>query len=482
MSGLKVNFNKSMLVGVNIADSWLRAVASALRCTVGKTPFLYLGLPIGGDPRRLGFWEPVLTRIQNRLSGWKSCFLSFGGRLVLLKSVLTSMPVYALSFFKAPSGIISSINSILIKFFWGGSEDTRKISWISWKDICSSKEHGGLGVRHLREFNLALLGKWCWRMLVDRGGLWFRVLAARYGVERGCVREGGRIGSAWWREIVRIRDGVDGLGGRWFGEGVVRKVGDGTESYFWTDPWVDTGGEAWEWRRHLWAWEEEMLGECQVLLLDITLQAQLSDTWIWRTDPVSGYSVRGAYQLLTTHPSDPHEAALDLIWHKQVPLKVSIFAWRLLRDRLPTKSNLVIRGIITSEAQDCVAGCGGMETAQHLFISCSTFGSLWSSVRSWIGFSSVDPHSLTDHFLQFTFSSGGLSVRRSFLQLIWLVCVWVIWNERNQRLFRNSEQTLPRLLDKVKLYSYWWLKTTNMNLVSNYHSWWTSPFTCLGMV
>ncbi|GAU22961.1 hypothetical protein TSUD_247050 [Trifolium subterraneum] len=234
---------------------------------------------------------------------------------------------------------------------------------------------------HLREFNLALLGKWCWRMLVDRGGLWFRVLAARYGVERGCVREGGRNGSSWWREIVRIRDGVDGLGGRWFGEGVVRKVGDGTESYFWTDPWLggtplcvrfgrlfdlavnksstvaemcslgwDTGGEACEWQRHLWAWEEEMLGECQVLLHDFILQAQLSDTWIWRLDPVSGYSVRGAYQLLTSHPSDPQDAVLDLIWHKQVPLKVSIFAWRLLRDRLPTKTNLAARGIITSEA------------------------------------------------------------------------------------------------------------------------------------
>ncbi|MCI50369.1 putative RNA-directed DNA polymerase, partial [Trifolium medium] len=93
MSGLKVNFNKSMLVRVNISDSWLNEVASALSCKVGKIHFLYLGLPIGGDLRRLSFWEPVLTRIKKRLSGWKSRFLSFGGRLVLLKSVLTSLPV-----------------------------------------------------------------------------------------------------------------------------------------------------------------------------------------------------------------------------------------------------------------------------------------------------------------------------------------------------------------------------------------------------
>jgi hypothetical protein len=120
MSGLKVNFHKSMLVGVNISDSWLHEAATALRCLVGKVPFLYLGLPIGGDSRRLSFWEPVLTRIKNRLSGWKSRFLSFGGRLVLVKSVLTSLPVYALSFFKAPAGTISSIESLLINFFWGG--------------------------------------------------------------------------------------------------------------------------------------------------------------------------------------------------------------------------------------------------------------------------------------------------------------------------------------------------------------------------
>jgi hypothetical protein len=104
-------------------------------------------------------------------------------------------------------------------------------------------------------------------------------------------------------------------------------------------------------------------------------------------------------------------------WHKQVPLKVFVFAWRLLRDRLPTKTNLANRGIIPLEAQSCVSGCGDMESAQHLFISRNIFGSLWSPVRSWIGMSSVDPQNFPDHFLQFTFSYGGPRARRSFLQL-----------------------------------------------------------------
>ena len=106
MSGLKVNFHKSMLFGVNIDESWVHEATSVMSCKIGRLPFIYLGLPIFGDPRRLVFWEPVLDRIKARLFEWKSRNLSFGGHLILLKSVLSSLPVYALSFFKAPSGII----------------------------------------------------------------------------------------------------------------------------------------------------------------------------------------------------------------------------------------------------------------------------------------------------------------------------------------------------------------------------------------
>ena len=119
MSRVKVNFHKSSLVGVNINASWLSDATSVLGCKVGKIPFLYLGLPIGGNPCRLLFWEPVVNRIKTRLSGWHSRYLSFGGWLILLKSILTAFHVYALSFFKALSGIISSIESLLNKIFLG---------------------------------------------------------------------------------------------------------------------------------------------------------------------------------------------------------------------------------------------------------------------------------------------------------------------------------------------------------------------------
>jgi len=101
VSGLKVNFHKSILTGVNVSDSWLLEAASMMSCRRGTIPFVYLGLPIGGDSRKLSFWKPVVDRIVTRLSSWNNKFISFGGRLVLLESILSSLLVYFLSFFKA---------------------------------------------------------------------------------------------------------------------------------------------------------------------------------------------------------------------------------------------------------------------------------------------------------------------------------------------------------------------------------------------
>lgn len=116
--------------------------------------------------------------------------------------------------------------------------------------------------------------------------------------------------------------------------------------------------------------------ECRRLLNKIVLQPNVSDRWQWHPDIEGGYIVHEAYQILTTQVSPLVDVTRDLIWHKQVPLKVSILAWRLLRDMLPKKDNLLNRGIISVEAIFCVAGCGHGESASHLFLHCDMFDSL----------------------------------------------------------------------------------------------------------
>ncbi|KAK2369885.1 hypothetical protein QL285_082984 [Trifolium repens] len=196
-------------------------------------------------------------------------------------------------------------------------------------------------------------------MLADKTRLWYRVLVARYGEEAWRVTTGGRRSYSWWREITRIRDGVGEVAERgWFEEGVDRRVGNGIETFFWLSTIADMHELRW--------------GELHV-----------ADQWLWRYDPGRCYSVRCAYNFLKRRMT-------DLIWHKQVPLKVSVLAWRLLYNRLPTRDNLVRRHIIAYDAQLCVIGCGGVKTAHHLFMSCPVLASLWCLVRNWVGISTAD--------------------------------------------------------------------------------------------
>jgi len=89
-----------------------------------------------------------------------------------------------------------------------------------------------LGVRRIREFNLALLGRWCWRLLVDNSSLWFRMLSSRYGMEKGRNKEGGREASAWRRDIYALcREG-------WFNDNMSRSLGNGKKMHFWSDVWL----------------------------------------------------------------------------------------------------------------------------------------------------------------------------------------------------------------------------------------------------
>jgi hypothetical protein len=66
----------------------------------------------------------------------------------------------------------------------------------------------------------------------------------------------------------------------------------------------------------LWEWEEELLGECRLLLSYVVLHDHTFNQWRWRLDPSGGYSVCGVYQMLTTDDSHTFSVTSDLIWHK----------------------------------------------------------------------------------------------------------------------------------------------------------------------
>ncbi|GKV19680.1 hypothetical protein SLEP1_g29906 [Rubroshorea leprosula] len=176
-------------MGVNVKEGWKEKMASRLYCKGEDLPFKYLGIPIGGSHRRIAMWRPLVESVKRKLALWKGRHLSFGGRITLINSVLSSLLVFLMSVYLLPKG-----------------------------------------VREMRKFNLALMGKWWGRLASKEQGLWDKVIANKYGGRGGhwldWVREGRGIGSLWWRDVCCINN-VDEENEGWLTERFKLKLGEG---------------------------------------------------------------------------------------------------------------------------------------------------------------------------------------------------------------------------------------------------------------
>jgi len=106
-----------------------------------------------------------------------------------VKSVISVLPLFYFSFYKAPTCVCNAIRKIQAKFVWDWGSKGRKIAWVRWEKICRLMEEGGLGIRDIGRFNSALLAKWKWRLGTEGGGLWRDVLISRYGPCKNMVAE-----------------------------------------------------------------------------------------------------------------------------------------------------------------------------------------------------------------------------------------------------------------------------------------------------
>lgn len=122
-------------------------------------PVDYLGVPLGGNSFKKAFWSSVIERCQKKLATWKAKYLSFGGRITLIRAALLNLPLYFLSIFKLPIGIARQIETLQKQFLWRGNYDS-KPHLIKWDIVACPKNLGGLGIGSISQKNQTLLGKW----------------------------------------------------------------------------------------------------------------------------------------------------------------------------------------------------------------------------------------------------------------------------------------------------------------------------------
>lgn len=141
----------------------------------------YLGHPFCKFNSKSEVFDSIVGKVAQRLSGWKQRTLSMAGRLVLIKSVLHSIPSYIMQTFLMPNYINDKIDSKMRKFFWGFEEhDKHRLHLKAWDVVCTPKHLGGLGLRKMNDVNLAFITKLGWNLCTSLDKNWVKLVRSKY--------------------------------------------------------------------------------------------------------------------------------------------------------------------------------------------------------------------------------------------------------------------------------------------------------------
>jgi hypothetical protein len=117
------------------------------------------------------------------------------------------------------------------RFWWNGDLDKRSMHWLSWDKLAIPKSQGGMGFRDMQAFNVALLGKQAWRILMNPDSLCSQVLRTRYLHNRDLMSATApRAASRTWRAILAGREALK--------LGLIKRVGSGQSISIWEDNWL----------------------------------------------------------------------------------------------------------------------------------------------------------------------------------------------------------------------------------------------------
>jgi ribonuclease HI len=377
--------------------------------------------------------------------------LSCAGREVFLKAVIQAIFTYSMSCFKLSKKLCKQLRSCIAKYWWSSSLDRRSLHWVAWDVLVSPKIKGGMGFRDLELFNLALLGKHGWRLMMNPDTLCARVLKGRYYPDSDFLHATvPRNSSATWRGIVAGREALQ--------QGLIKRIGDGVSVSVWRDKWIP-GCRTLQPSAHIGtdeialvsdlidhdtgSWKVDkvrtnfMAPEADAILNIPLRRGGGEDFWAWSLEKKGIYSVKSAYRALMsrnehlaldegtcTESSTTEKQMWTALWKLNVLPKVRVFWWRVLRGILPTESTLKHRHI--AQIGRCKICLSADEDLIHALITCDHARRFWDEAQFWLGYTLPNLHPRT-------WSRDILcDVRFAELDRGKIITImWAIWNSRN---------------------------------------------------
>ncbi|XP_021726229.1 uncharacterized protein LOC110693417 [Chenopodium quinoa] len=397
ISGQQLNLNKSFvkfskLEKVEEVED-LKAILS-----VGQVQVLdrHLGAPIDFTARKMNAFKYFVDKVAAQILSWAALNLSQSVKLILINTVLISIPSHVMKCFKLPASITNRTDSLIARFWWGSRGD-KGMQWVKRDIIQRPKGMGGLGIRSMVYLNDTLLFKQVTRMHCNP-----QLLVAH------CIDPIHECPLCMGEPSTCFRGNTS-----WGRRGLFNVANKVVKGYHWK------------------------IGRVKDLISP--------DTRTWNTTIIrERFEWSIAQEILEMElPSNEEkdDAIADnvfcrIIWKLNIPPKWSLFLWKLVMNGMAVKSNLVKRGI---EIEDYCDSCGTTEEdLQHLFRMCSFARYAWKNcslnILSENDESTPFGQWIQNYIMLYHSEDGKKSERIG----MFIGVLWSLWLTRNGRVFSNQ--------------------------------------------
>ncbi|XP_078158180.1 uncharacterized protein LOC144553861 [Carex rostrata] len=315
---------------------------------------------------------PDTGAIQHIIEGWKSNFLSYGGRLTLIKAVLSAIPIHFMQATRLPKGVTNHIDRMRRSFLWRGNNPCKGIHClVNWERVCTLKDNGGMGIIDLDQQNQALLLKWIWKISHEREGIWASTLRLLYNIS----------------DVSQLPQ--DSL-----------------------SPFIKQISELLPFYNSSISWGQPDIGA----------------NWRWTTSGI--FSCASAYRMM--HDTGERSIYYNVLWKLKIPPKVRIFLWLMMDNKILTQEVLTIRGCqVQSGCKLC--NSSDLETRDHIFWECPYATSIWrgltaqQNIRRAAGTNPID--------IWWNQRRTMEKEQRLRWDVTWAAGTWALRKERNRRTF-----------------------------------------------
>ncbi|KAJ0892199.1 putative reverse transcriptase zinc-binding domain-containing protein [Helianthus annuus] len=401
--------------------------------------------------------------MSDRISSWKNRYLSFGGQLQLVISVLSAMHVYWSLVFILPTRIIKELEAKMRGFLWCQGPMARGKAKVSWDAVCMPKYEGGLGIRRISEMNIALMASNAWSIVIHRESLWVAWIHTYRLKDRNFWDCQIPNNCSWsWRKILQVRSLIQPY--------IWAKVGNGEKISAWYDKWKEVGPlksflspraisnagfnlktkvkDIWDDGR--WCWPEEWLRLYPILngISQQVLVEEIQDKFYWKSEnKMLDFPSSVAWQSVRTNGNEV--AWVDIVWFSKCIPKHAFLMWLIMRKKLLTQDKILrwehTRGS-SMNMMCCVLCYGNVDSHDHLFFSCKYSSQVWNLIRDQANMEDVNP--VWEEIISWLLDRRSLKKLNNVVaRLITAAAAYYIWRERNARLFRNTTRP-PDVLAK----------------------------------